>query len=354
MPGTDPAQAAAVVLGELPDLPHLAELPGRGPGADLTGRTAALLVDLPVETTPRGWRLADRPGRDQRRAAGMLTADLDALAEAADGYGGPLKIQVCGPWTLAATLELTRSSEPALADPGAVADLGDSLAEGVAAHVAAVRELVPGATILLQVDEPALPGVLAGSIPTASGLRRLPAVDTTTAAEGLRQILAAAQAPAVVHCCAPNVPFRCITAAGPAAVAFDLSLIRRADLDAVGEAAEAGLGIFAGAVPTAARHAGRAPAGTVAAGRAPAGRASAGQAPANGGPEGEAAVRAAAEAVIGLWRRIGLRMADLPGQVVVTPACGLAGMTGSEARATLARCRQAARWIPELMEEVSG
>ncbi|MHB1434134.1 MAG: uroporphyrinogen decarboxylase/cobalamine-independent methonine synthase family protein, partial [Streptosporangiaceae bacterium] len=250
MPGTDPAQAVAVVLGELPDLPHLPELPNRGPGADLAGRTAALLVDLPVETTPRGWRLAGRPGRDQRRAAGMLTADLDALAEAAQGYNGPLKIQVCGPWTLAATLELTRSIEPALADPGAVADLRDSLAEGVAAHVAAVRQLVPGATILVQVDEPALPGVLAGSIPTASGLRRLSAVDATTAAEGLRQILAAVQAPTVVHCCAPNVPFRCITQAGPTAVAFDLSLIRRADLDQIGEAAEAGLGIFAGAVAT--------------------------------------------------------------------------------------------------------
>ncbi len=333
-----------MVFGELPDLPYLPELPGRGPGADLTGRTAALLVDLPVETTPRGWRLADRQGRDERRATGMLTADLDALAEAAEGYSGPLKIQVCGPWTLAATLELTRSSEPALADPGAIADLRDSLAEGVAAHVAAVRELVPGATILLQVDEPALPGVLAGSIPTASGLRRLPAVDATIAADGLRRMLAAAQAPTIVHCCAPNVPFRCISQAGPAAVAFDLSLIRRADLDAIGELAEAGLGIFAGAVATS-------PA-TVGPGRPGARQAGAGQAGA--GPAGEAAVRAAAEAVIGLWRRIGLRAADLSAQVVITPACGLAGMPGSEARAALARCRQAARWIPELMEEVPG
>ena len=34
MPGTDPAEAMRIVLGELPDLPHLAELPARGPGAD--------------------------------------------------------------------------------------------------------------------------------------------------------------------------------------------------------------------------------------------------------------------------------------------------------------------------------
>src|SRR5712692_8937922 len=95
MPGTDLEQAVAVVLGELPDLPHLPELPARGPGADLTGRTAALLVDLPVELTPVGWRFTARPGRDLSRAQSFLSADLDALAEVADGYQGALKIQVC-------------------------------------------------------------------------------------------------------------------------------------------------------------------------------------------------------------------------------------------------------------------
>ena len=138
-------EALRLVFGELPDLPHLPELPDRGPGADLTGRTAALLVDLPVELTPSGWRFTARPGRTCARHIGFLSADLDALEEAAGGYAGPLKIQVCGPWTLAATIELIRSQDPALADPGAVADLTASLAEGLAAHVAEVRERVPGA-----------------------------------------------------------------------------------------------------------------------------------------------------------------------------------------------------------------
>ncbi|HEY6276391.1 MAG TPA: methionine synthase, partial [Streptosporangiaceae bacterium] len=31
MPGTDPAEALRIILGELPGLPHLAELPARGP-----------------------------------------------------------------------------------------------------------------------------------------------------------------------------------------------------------------------------------------------------------------------------------------------------------------------------------
>jgi len=54
MPGTNPAEAMRVIAGELPGFPYLPELPDRGPGADLTGRTAALLVGIPVEVTPRG------------------------------------------------------------------------------------------------------------------------------------------------------------------------------------------------------------------------------------------------------------------------------------------------------------
>lgn len=331
MPGIDPAEAIKIVLGELPDLPYLPELPARGPGADLAGRTAALLVDLPVETTARGWRLAARPGRDMRQAAGMMSADLDAIQAAAEGYAGAFKIQICGPWTLAATLELNRSVEPALADTGAVADLVASLAEGAAAHVAAVRHRLPSATVLVQLDEPALPGVLAGSVPTASGLHRLPAVEASVAADTLRRVVTAAQAPTLVHCCAPDIPFGCITRSGAVAVAFDLSLVGRRDEDAIGEAAESGLGLFAGAVQAGSA----APAGSV-----PDRAASA-----------EAAAIETAGAVIELWRRVGLLASRLTDQVVITPACGLAGASPARARAVVRQCQAAARLIPELIEE---
>jgi Cobalamin-independent synthase, Catalytic domain len=328
MPGTDPDEAMAVVLGELADLPHLAELPARGPGADMVGRTAALLIDLPVETTPAGWRLAERPGRDLARAAGFLSADLDALEAATQGYQGPLKIQLCGPWTLAASLQLTRSVEPALSDPGAVADLTASLAEAVAAHVAAVRRRVPGAEVLVQFDEPALPGVLAGSVPTASGLRRLAPVDEPAAADALRAVGTAGSAPYLAHCCARRVPFNVVTTAGATAVSFDLALVADSEHDAIGELAEAGIGVLAGAVPA----------------LPPAG-------PARAAPSLRDAARETAAAIVGLWARIGLPASTLPWQVVVTPACGLAGATPEMARAVLARCREAARMIPELTEE---
>jgi len=326
MPGTDPAQAIAVILGELPDLPHIPELPGRGPGADLTGRTAALLLDLPVETTPRGWKLTARPGRDQHRAADLMSADLDALQEAADGCTGAFKIQVCGPWTLAATLELSRSQDPALADPGALADLTASLAEGIAAHVAQIRGRLPGATVLLQLDEPALPAVVAGAIPTASGLNRVPAVDPAVASDGLRRVLRTTTAFAAVHCCAPDIPFGIIKESGAGAASFDAGLLRREDEDAVAEAVEAGIGILLGALPATTRAI-------------------------RDSPAPSPTPRQTAAAALTLWHRMGMPPARFTRQVVLTPACGLAGASPQGARAAMAHCREAAGLVPELIEE---
>ena len=92
MPGDDIAQTTRLVFGELADLPFLPELPGRGPGADITGRAAALLVDMPAQTTPRGWKLADRPWRIplSYTLRAVRTADgQDGLtARTADGQDG--------------------------------------------------------------------------------------------------------------------------------------------------------------------------------------------------------------------------------------------------------------------------
>jgi hypothetical protein len=349
MPGTDPVQEMAVILGELPDLPHLPELPARGAGADMVGRAAAMLVDMPVETTPGGWKLAVRPGRDQRRAAGLLAADLDAAHEAAGSWGGPFKLQVCGPWTLAAMLELPRSQNPALADPAAVADVAASLAEGVAAHAAEIRGRIPGATVLLQLDEPALPAVLAGSVPTASGLNRVGAVDATVTADALRTVLTAAAAFGLVHCCARSVPFRLVRDSGAQAVGFDLSLLHgEEEQDALAEAVEAGLGILAGVVHVSAPAQGGSAGSSARAGTA----GGSGGSSARSGPlSGRRQPADTARDVLGLWHRMGISTRGLDWQVVLTPACGLAGTSAPAARAALAHCRDAARLLPELIEE---
>ncbi len=354
MPGTDPLETMRLIVGELPELPFLAELPGRGPGADLTGRTAAMLVEMPAETTPRGWRLAGRPGRDLRRAQSLLARDLDALEEVAGGWAGVMKLSACGPWTLAATIELTRSQEPVLADHGAVGDLTASLAEGVAGHVAEVAARLPGARLLLQLDEPALPAVLAGTVPSASGLNRVRAVEPADAEAGLRAVMAAAGVPVLVHCCAPSAPLGMIRDAGAAAAGIDLGQLRPGEEEVLAAAVEAGLGILAGAVPA-----------TPAAVPARAAAAAASQdtiPPAQRRPGQRPSATDAAAAVTGLWRRMGWPVARPAGgsaspagsvaaQVVITPACGLAGAAPGYARAALASCREAARMLPELIEE---
>ena len=43
--------------------------------------------------------------------------------------------------------------------------------------------------------------------------------------------------------------------------------------------------------------------------------------------------------------------AGVAAQVVITPGCGLAGAAADYARAALACCREAARMLPELIEE---
>jgi methionine synthase II (cobalamin-independent) len=324
MPGTDPAATAHAVIKELPDFPHLAELPARGPGSDLVGRTAAMLVGLSVETTPGGWRFAPAPGRDHRHAVSTLARDLDELEQAAEGWDGPLKVQACGPWTMAASIELSRSNEPTLRDPGAVADLAASLAEGVAAHVAEVRKRVPGATVLLQLDEPSLPAALDGAIPSASGLNRVREVDAAAASAGLKQIFTAAAAFGVVHCCAPSVPFKIISESGAGAVSFDLSLLRREEEDGLAEVAESGLGMLIGATKF---HFER-------------DRSARPSTP-----------RQVATRVIDLGHRMGVPPAALAAAVVITPTCGLAGASPASAREVLTRCREAARILPELIEE---
>ena len=326
MPGTEPAEACRVVFGELPDLPFLPELPARGPGSDITGRTATLLVDMPVQTTTRGWKLAERPGMDSGRAAGYLSQDLDTLEEVAEGYAGIVKVQACGPITLGATLELTHRLDPALSDPGALADLTASLAEGLAAHVGDVRRRLPGARIVLQLDEPSLPAALAGRVPTASGLNVVRAIEPNTASQRIGTVLSAAAAAAatVVHCCAGGIPFREIADAGAEAVGFDLELLRNADIELVAELADAGMVLLVGALAT-----------------------SSAQRLVNGPP---LLARDTAEPVVGLWHKTGLPPGQLARQVVLTPACGLAGISPAAARAALEHCREAARIAPEMID----
>ena len=317
-PGTSQAEALAVVRGELAQLPHLPELPARGPGADILGRSAVRLVDLPVDLQPSGWRLVDRPGLDQSRAEAFWREDLDRLAHAFDGWDGPLKVQLAGPWTLAAGLRLLRG-ERVVSDPGAVRDLVQSSAESARRLVADVRRLVPGAQVVLQVDEPSLPAVLAGRLTTSSGFGRLRAVAAPLVRDGLAEVLTAAHeagAATVVHCCAGEVPLPLLRESGAQAVSVDVTLLDAQGWESVAATVEAGTSFWAGVVPTS------------------------GELP---------PTRALADLVAGRWRDVGLPAAGLA-EVVVTPTCGLAGVSPAQAREALARAVEVARELAERAE----
>lgn len=285
----------ASISGE-PGIPYLPEVPGRGPGADMIGRAAGILAGLSVDLQPSGWRLVDRPGRDESRATAYLRADLDKLAEAYDGYAGLLKLQVAGPWTLAAELRLNRG-ERVVVDPGACRDLAASLTEGVLRHVADVRRVVPGAELVLQLDEPLVPAVLAGELPTSSGFGRLRAVNADDVRRVLAELIGALDATVVVHSCAPQVPVALLQEAGAAAISLDVGLLGPRGWESVAVAVEAGTALWAGALPT---------------------------------NDPGAAPGAVAEPVRRAWRKLGLDLRLLD-QVVITPACGLARMAPVDA-----------------------
>lgn len=315
LPGTDPHEAARLVFGELPDLPFLAELPGRGPGAQMVGRAAALLMDMPVEIVPSGWRLTGRPGRDLRRARDLLAYDLDAAEVAGQGYAGPLKTQVTGPLTLAASIELPNGHR-AVSDPGAVRDLTASLAAGVTSHLADLAARVPGAVAVLQLDEPTLPAVLAGHIPTPSGHGTVRAVTADTAEAYLRTVLAvAAEGSRVVHCCAADAPIALLRRAGADALSLDLGRVTEADGDDLGEAVDAGASLWLGVVP---------------------------------GTDAIIDFATARDRITTWWRQLGFPDAQLADVVVPTTACGLVGASPDYTRRAMSVLRDTGHALVDL------
>ncbi len=251
-PGSDPAQAVRIAFAECPDLPYLPELPARGPHAALIGRGTAVLTGLGIELQAGRWRLSDRSGRDHRRAVSLFRADLDLLEETAQGYVGPVKIAVAGPWTLAAQLEHPRGDK-VLADRGARRDLGQSLTQGLADLVTELQRRLPDVGLLVQLDEPSLPAVQAGGIATASGLHRHRSVDLpeiSAAYSAITGRLGEHRVDVWVHSCAPEVPVGLLHRAGVTGVLLDLDQVGAREWDEIGPAMEGGLVLGVGAQPT--------------------------------------------------------------------------------------------------------
>jgi methionine synthase II (cobalamin-independent) len=314
-PGTAARQAAEVIVGELGGaLAHIVELPARGVGADIIGRAGGLLIDVAIDTVPRGYRIAGRPGAVTRRAASLLDEDIDALEEAWEtaglrGSGRPVKVQAPGPITLAAELELANGHR-AITDLGAVHDIAASLAEGVATHRAAVSRRLD-TPVLVQFDEPSLPAAVAGQLTGVTALSPVAPIDESLATTLLDTCVAAAGAEVLVHSCAAALPWNVLQRSNIAAVSVDAGTLAATDLDAIAEFVESGRAVMLGVVSSS----------------TPARRPSAEE---------------VAAGVVAVVDRLGFGRSALRDRIGVTPACGLAGATPQWARTAIELARRAA------------
>ena len=264
--------------------------------------------------SPPGGGSPTRPGVDHRRAKSLLAQDLDTLEELTDGYVGAFKIQVAGPWTLAATVEKPRGDK-VLSDHGARRDLAQALAEGLGDHVRDVRRRLPGVQrLVVQVDEPALASVLDGKVPTASGFGRHRVVHPPEASEALSWVLAAIAAEDAdpwVHTCAAGTPLGLLRGAGARGLSVDLAMMSAADHDVLGEALEAGESVALGVVPSV-------------------------------DPDPAPTDSEITERVIRWLDMLGLDPTDIAERLVLTPTCGLAGASPGWARTALGLATAAA------------
>ena len=110
-------------------------------------------------------------------------------------------------------------------------------------------------------------------------------------------------ATSVVHCCAADVPFKLLTGAGARGVSVDLSALTVEAYDALAEVLESDGTLMLGVVPS--------------------------RDPASWPDDG-----AVTERVLRLLDMLGLDPAaqDAPGELVITPSCGLAGASAGWAR----------------------
>jgi methionine synthase II (cobalamin-independent) len=313
-PGTSPREAAEIVIGELHTLAHLVELPARGVGADMIGRAGALLIDIGIDTMPRGYRIANGRSAAVRRAASLLDEDIDALEEAWEKAGlrggtRTVKVQAPGPITLAAQLELP-GGHRAITDSGALRDLAASLAEGMAAHRAQLQRRLD-TPVVVQFDEPSLPAALEGRLTGVTSLTPVHPVDESVAIGLLDDCVNAVGAEVALHSCAPGLPWKALQRSSIHAVSVDVSTLSASDLDGVGDFVDSGRTVLLGLVSTTA-------------------------------PPARPAAEEIAKAAVTLTDRLGFPRSVLRDRIGITPACGLAGATPAWARTAIELAQKAA------------
>lgn len=316
MPGRDFREATRVVAELMPDILAWPELPGRDSSSAIIGRTLGL-VSLPCALGPEGWRLTTRRTGAQDRAQRWWRTDLDDFEELTVGYGGVVKVALAGPWTLATQVRLTQPTMThVIADLGACRELTWALAEAAASLVAQLRARL-GQAVIVQLDEPVIGSVLAGALPTYSGLHRYrtPPVDEVIASWQTITAALSEVAGCWLHSCGPTPAIELARRAGFTGSCCDARYLGASELDACGQWLEAGGTFGLGIVRT-----------------------------------DEVLVPRRDQIVadaVAVLRRLELAPDLLAAQVVLTPACGLGGWPPVAANQLLGRLVEAAPLVAE-------
>lgn len=230
-----------MVLGETGDLVHLPQLPQRGIDSDPLGLTAALLPGIPVDRGPRGWVL--RPGNLRLRDRWLR--DLDCCQETWTDSKGMIvppqvKVQLVGPWSLAAGLETPRGHR-ALTDSGALRDLTEAFIEAATEQAAEIARRFE-ARVLVQVDEPLLAQIAAGGLRGSHDFEQIAPIAQEKLGARLHSVFDSIEAETLLGLRGQRPPWRAIRRSQVSTVLLSHGAIRgTAQIDALGELLDSGM-----------------------------------------------------------------------------------------------------------------
>lgn len=281
LPHTDPQQAAAFVL-ETTTVPYLPQLPNRHPEERMLVQWGDGLCGCGAVDSSIGLGYGERVG-PRAEAFGGAGALLDVL-----GKDVPvLKTQATGPVTLA--LGLLSAGHPG---DGLFDCVVTGLVGRVDDHVASLAAHLPHTEIILVFDEPGLSGLLVPGFP----------ITREEAGHVLQKVLTAAPVPAGIHCCA-DTDWSVVVGAGPSLVSWDINALGAAFVEhaeAIAAATWQGTGFIWGVAPTQAQPL-----------------------------PSDTDIRL--QRVVGRLVMSGAKMAGLVEGAMFSPACGLAGLSESQA-----------------------
>ena len=321
MPGSDTDaydEALRLVLGELPDLPHLPEVPGRGAAATMTGRALAVWPGWTPTCSRPGWRLTGGGGSPGRRPPPRAVAARPGPRRARGADPGLRRAaQDPGRWAVDAGRDGREAARgPGAGRPRRPPRAGAGAGRGTA-HATSPTSAAgcPGPSCSCRSTSRRCPSVLAGQVPTASGLHRHRSVDPPQASALLEEVFAAvveAGRMPLVHCCAADVPVGLLVGAGAQGSRWTSACSPRRRTTTSRRCWSRG-------APRDARR------------RA----------------VGRPGVRArptssSTEQVLRFLDMLGFDPAAVGGSLVVTPSCGLAGATTTYARAAVRQARAVA------------